>query len=921
MSHSRLKAGHTWCRAYSVTTIALLVIACSASISDGLLQGIVAYERDTTVFYYPLATWIADQLHRTRQLPLWTPTLFGGYPIFADGELGLASPIVSLALEALPIDRAFVLLRLVHLCVAAVGCYALGRAWRLPHVSAALAGVTFALGSFFPSQIHHENIVRTAAWLPAILALVERALRSTSYQRWWWTLGAGVCVGFAALGLHAQILLIDVFTVVAYAVLRSAFGPIRETVGAWSRRACAIATIIPVIVALGMSLAAIQLLPFVELVSFSSRGQGIPYTQAASYSLTPPGLVQLFFPFFFRGEGNLQWGLWTHWESYLYVGLAPLVMAFIGLTCVRRREIWIWVVLGSLGLLLSLGQYSPLNLGYLLWLMPGLGGLRAPGRWSLVVVLSLAMLAGYGLAWLQRQTRRRAPQHRQIDWLLIMLLIVPSGLIVTLMLTHDALVGDPQAAQELIDTTYLAMPHDTYPLRASEVLHGLVWSTTLSNPDVLRAVGGLLALAVALAIWQIGPFQSVRRWRGWSSLLVLAAVADLLSFGWKIHPRETLAMLSAPQPSALAVQKLVAESTGGPYRVLTSPVMNEVAPNRLAPLGLQEASGYSSLAMPRQVDLLKRVLSVDDGLLDAWNIRYLLEPAQYGSVAEYGGVDYLPGQALLNAPADGTLGEATFHVPSGFRVQQIRIISALAHAVDVTQDAPIAEVTLTGTPGETRRTWLLRAGRGTSIYPGDGGVERLALSYSSIDVGPARAAGALRIRSVVPSGELVIYGAALIDPDGTTSQLFGHHKTKFHEVYRDAQIAVLENSSAYPRVFFVPAARISPPGRTSLDMMLTQPFSPSSEVALPADTPVEVLEPAARSFDLSTVRMPGGLSDQASIEAYAPNLVVVRVKAARDGFLVLSDTFYPGLASVRRRSATDIAAWRHVVQGRTGAGR
>ena len=64
-------------------------------------------------------------------------------------------------------------------------------------------------------------------------------------------------------------------------------------------------------------------------------------------------------------------------------------------------------MLGGLGLILALGQYSPINLHYLLWLLPGLSGLRAPGRFTVVVVLAGGMLAAYGLAWLQSQGAAR----------------------------------------------------------------------------------------------------------------------------------------------------------------------------------------------------------------------------------------------------------------------------------------------------------------------------------------------------------------------------------------------------------------------------------------------------------------------------------------------------------------------------------
>jgi len=112
-----------------------LLAVVSLSLADGLTANVVAYERDTAVFYFPLMSWVAQRLHQG-ELPLWTPQVFGGYPIFADGEIGLAYPPVLLALLTLPADRAFVLLRLLHLFLAAIGAFALARCWRLPYSSA-----------------------------------------------------------------------------------------------------------------------------------------------------------------------------------------------------------------------------------------------------------------------------------------------------------------------------------------------------------------------------------------------------------------------------------------------------------------------------------------------------------------------------------------------------------------------------------------------------------------------------------------------------------------------------------------------------------------------------------------------------------------------------------------------------------------
>ena len=240
-----------------------LLAIVSLSVADGLLANMVAYERDTTVFYFPLMSWVAQRLQQG-ELPLWTPQVFGGYPIFADGEIGLAYPPVLVALLVLPPDRAFVVLRLLHLSIAALGTFALARTWKLPYASAVLAGVVFTLGNFLQAQIHHENIIRTVSWLPVMLAVVERALRSNGWRaQLRWTLLAAVPLGLAGLSLHSQMLAIDLLILAGYGAFRWAVGPL-ELAGsppAWLARLIAVARVCAPVALLGLCLAAVQLVP------------------------------------------------------------------------------------------------------------------------------------------------------------------------------------------------------------------------------------------------------------------------------------------------------------------------------------------------------------------------------------------------------------------------------------------------------------------------------------------------------------------------------------------------------------------------------------------------------------------------------------------------------------------------------------
>jgi len=893
--------------------VAALLVIVSISLADGLLENIVAYERDTAVFYFPLMSWVGEQL-RQGNLPLWTPQFFGGYPIFADGEIGLAYPPVLLALLVLPPDRALVVLRLAHLCLAAAGMFFLVRTWGLPNASAFIAGLVFALGNFLQAQIHHENIVRTASWLPLVLALVEHGLRTPdSRARLRWTALAAGAMGLAGLSLHSQMLAIDLMILAAYGALRWVVGPVSGVPSAqvWADRLLGVAGVCVPVVVLGLGLAAVQLAPLIELAGFSARGSGIPYSESAAYSLTRFGLIQAVFPYVFRGPGNLQWGLWTHWESYLYIGLAPLVLAVVALTCVRRREVAAWGVFGGVGVLLSLGQYSPVNLHYLLWLLPGLSGLRAPGRFTVVVVLAGAMLAAYGMAWLGDPSRCRTTARRIIVGISASLAVIAVAVVVL----HAALATWQTAAREAIRAAYLSLPRDSYPLSDSDVYSGLLWSTDPRNPRVLETLVGLVLIVGSVWLWQRSRWAA---WRGWPAVVGGLAAADLLIFAWGIHPREPLSAVAAEPAAVHAVEQLPSQDAT-PNRVLASPALNQVAADRLAPFGgVQEANGYSSLQFIWHRDYLGRVLYVDDGLLDLWNVRYVLDPAQFGTLNSYKGVTFLTQQALVHAPVGSALAEQRFALNADSPVVELRLVSAMMGAVEVTQGAPVAQLELRDAEDRVVGTAELEAGRDTMDWGWDlpnvrtkvqhqrvetagvafeGGSEprERQLSFADLTFPRPVSASTLVVRAAPPTGEFALFGGLTVGADGSFDQLFGKTKAKYRQIYKDNEIRVLEDTDAFPRAFLVPHARVAASLGTALSEMVHRPFHPDQEVILADDTATQT----------NVTMADRGGQGQATVTHYAADSVRIHTTASADAWLVLSDTYYPGwVARVDGQPAT-----------------
>src|SRR5205085_5006642 len=97
-------------------------------------------------------------------------------------------------------------------------------------------GRVFALGSFLQAQIHHESIIRTASWIPLMLAFVECALRADGWRaQLRWTALAAAALGLAGLSLHSQMLAVDLLILATYGAFRWAVGPV-ICVGSVGRR-------------------------------------------------------------------------------------------------------------------------------------------------------------------------------------------------------------------------------------------------------------------------------------------------------------------------------------------------------------------------------------------------------------------------------------------------------------------------------------------------------------------------------------------------------------------------------------------------------------------------------------------------------------------------------------------------------------
>lgn len=479
--------------------------------------------------------------------------------------------------------------------------YAFGRAIGLSRSAATLAGLSFAFGSFLVGQMHHKNLADAAVWLPLILCGVERGFQSAGGARARWWLFGGAAFGVQLLTIHINPILMTGMLVGAYVLFRA-------------RRPSEIVGPFGLIGGVGLGLAAIQLVPLGELAAQSFRGRAVTWQFATAFSLPPQNLLTLLFPYFYRDPGGAYWSPWFRWNTTIYAGVAPLLLASIAVALPRRpRQVWFFLGAFLVALCLAFGDRAPVDLYALLWRLPIFSSTRVPGRYLFLALFSLAMLAGLGLDALRRALA--GPRTRRVGSVLHGLTAGATGIVLALPIADRWVVAQPESARAWLEALYLGLPGRNMEFKqVDDPLRSLAASLDPTSGWTGRGVAWLvLALVVLWLGWRIP-----RLGRGVPLALLALTVVDLLTFARDVHPRLPIEVVADRGPAA---QFLVAHN--GMHRVLTLRTAWETAPNRLVPLRVQEASGYSSLLPDRHQAYLAAAQTYGR-LLDIMGVRYVV---------------------------------------------------------------------------------------------------------------------------------------------------------------------------------------------------------------------------------------------------------------------------------------------------------
>ncbi|MFN8524736.1 MAG: YfhO family protein [Chloroflexota bacterium] len=843
------------------------ILALVLLFNPGLaFRGLIDVDLDAFAYFYPLRTYFARAVWDGR-LPLWNPDLFMGSPFLANPQTAVFYPGTWL-FALLPVPYAYSVNLLAHYVLAGGSLFILAHGrLGLPLGAALVGGAAFAVSGILTGHHGHLNQISAIAWMPLTCAVADAWLVDGRRRRF---LGLSACVALQILAGHPQAVYITVFAVAAVALWRLT-GEAVTTVRLWRTGAIGLALL------LAAGLTAVQLLPTAELSAQSVRADGLPFAEATSVFVPWELLLPVLLP-----------GYWSNLassEQYGHIGAGLFGIAVLGLACGRSRPAALGAALVAVGLLLSTGPQTGLYRWLFDW-APGFSSFRVPARWLLVYTLGASILIATGVAWmwepgrLSRPTVGRAALARAT---LVLGTIGPG-------LAWVAQYGQPQSRRLLAIWAVIGISIVGLGVAARVMRHHGRW---LAGVLIVLAfmelwvVGGRLAHRAVVPAWAYAPDREA-----------LALVADAL----RNDPYGRVLSVATPDYEVKETQAFRESLDGfsGPAveQAIVAVKRNEaLVPNLTLVYGFRSADGYDGGLLPTRdfVRFSRAMLGdrarpdgvllsrldrfPDDRWLDLMGVRVglagrvkdetrgalyfdravsrRLEP---GDVIEFGGLPLgeLTRLALVSShlapPSDGAVVATVEPVTRGVALARLELRDGHETGSTVGPARP-------GGP-EVIREW----GQGGDADPRDwlaelplprGQIERLR--FKNVGAAP------FEIRAINLVDDVRQMAFSVVPHDGVSrAELF--------------DMKVYTRGEPLPRAYFVGQAALATADQAA-DQVRATGFNPRDLVVLTSPDGLP--------------RGGGGRGQVAFLTDQAER-VVLQVRAQTDGYVVVSDGWYPG---------------------------
>lgn len=814
--------------------------------------------------------------------PLWTDLIFGGYPLMGDSQNMTWYPPAML-LSLIPGSwNAFVLLAYIL-----AGCFAYCYTYRLTtsRLAAIVAGIIYSMSGFMMSHLGHITMIHAAAWMPLFICALEQLRHQ--FSRWWWLIGAWA-VACCCLGGHPQMAVYSLGLGGCYTL----FLGWRSVVGRWRYYRWIIGMVMT-----GLGLCAIQIAPTIELSQLSLRAT-MTFEDFASFSLPTWEAPQLLFPYIFGSHFEPpfnfysvpRWGEWFITETTGYIGFLPLLLGVIGVIVQwRRGVVRFWFCVGLLAFLLAFGGDT--WLGHVFYRVPIYNKFRAQARHFVEVAFAVSVLAGFGVAAVQRRLASKR-LVRQTLWFSLVLV--------------------------LFTVLSLAIFQPYFQAKAAQAGIAQISLLPWKNRAVALPLVGFSLAWLALGLWRRWP-----RSRRVTLVLLTVLILDLASFGWLWEWQVDSPAASALVPSSL-VRKYRALLQATDQRMFSQYEKSaSVFPNLTRLWELPNVGGYTPLILQRVSEMMRMAtngsvqqlpISRDDRTFDLMAVKYLIEPnpavAQPLAAAQTDlGLVFGSGTCATSAAQTSR----QIDLPDlGDAVTAIELVTTMGCAPPIPDNTELLKLQLVDRQGRIENQQLL-AGRDTAesayncpdvqplmqhqraqifrsspIVRPDGRQCQAHQYVSILKLDQPQKLRTLKLQWTGQQSVLYVHRIRLIQPQKPTAIALSPMllSPRWQQVDVSADGVVYANQQALPRTWLVSEA-LQLPTAAMLTAIQTSQL-PDGRRYDPAT--IALVEDASAQFRGVTRQS----DDRAEILSRQSGQIMIQTKTAAPAFLVLSDVFYPG---------------------------
>ncbi|MCX6355127.1 MAG: YfhO family protein [Candidatus Aureabacteria bacterium] len=573
---------------------------------------VLSSHADMLDLFIPMRQYASSSLSRGI-LPFWNPYIFCGVPFLADTFSAIFYP-VNLLFLAVPLHLAINYSVIAQTLLSGIFFYYYIRCFVRERSSAFTSALVYMFGATQVCHIFagHLCYLSTMIWIPLLFLFVERYFQK---GKGGYILAAGATLALQILASHLQVVFYGCLALFLYCIFRAVATP-KE--GKRPGQFMGKGIVFPSIIAVGISLAAVQLLPACEFLLYSMRG-GASYEFCSIFSFPPENSVTFLMPDLMGDDVYVRyWGRCYLWEMCAYIGVFPLVAAMFGAIAGRDRRRAFFSVLAFASVILAFGKYTPVFRLFYDY-VPGFSFFRGNSKFMLLTTFSLATLCAIGI---DEMLRTGGDAGRRLARAATMLALTAAVGAVTALLLQG---GGGAAWRAILNYSASFQRQFNPPPDLGDAVF-VARSQALAVRSLLTFSGFCVAGALILFLLARGTLHR----RIAKILILLLVVVDLFAFGLRY-------LVACPLPSAYWPEKVVdfLRADKDYYRILTT---GGLLTNAGMACRVSNVAGYN----PNYIAWYKDYIDFSQGreetnldylsfsrLLHLLNVKYIMLPRGY----------------------------------------------------------------------------------------------------------------------------------------------------------------------------------------------------------------------------------------------------------------------------------------------------